>query len=359
MQGVKRQTVMLVDDHEASLSMGKSILEPYYDVYALPSADKLFALLKHVTPDIILLDVEMPGINGYEAITVLKADKRYADIPVIFIMAKTSEEDEFDGLALGAIDYITKPFSAALLLKRVVNHLLTQKQKAYLQEFNDNLLQMVEEKTRQIFGLQNAIVGAVADLVEFRDNSTGWHVSRTQKYLHALVVQLIKDGVYTEELLTWNIDVVLSAAQLHDVGKISISDAILNKPAKLTPAEFEIMKTHVPRGVAAIERMKRFGYFAGFLEHAQTIAGTHHEKWDGSGYPRGLTGAEIPLAGRIMAIADVYDALISPRPYKQALTSGAAGRLICAGAGTHFDPAIVAVFQKLGDEFAAIAREYC
>ena len=354
----RRQKIMLVDDNKANLAVGKRILSKYYDVYALPSADKLFEFLNHVAPDLILLDIEMPGMNGYEAITILKNDNRYADIPVIFVTAKTSESDEYDGLALGAIDYVTKPFSEALLLKRIENHLLIQKQKARLRDYNDNLLKMVKEKSHQIFGLQNAIVSTVADLVEFRDDSTGFHIARTQKYMQVLVEQLIEDGVYKEELLSWNMDFILPAAPLHDVGKISICDAILNKPDRLLPEEFEIMKTHVKKGVEAIERMERFGYFADFLEHAKTFAGTHHEKWDGSGYPSGLKGQEIPLEGRIMAIADVYDALISERPYKKAFTAEESEQVIIEGSNTHFDPSIVEAFKKISGKFAAIASEY-
>jgi putative two-component system response regulator len=353
-----RQKIMLVDDNKANLIMGKNILNKYYEVYALPSGEKLFECLKRVTPDLILLDIEMPGMNGYETITSLKADIRYTDIPVIFVTAKSSEAYEFDGLTLGAIDYVTKPFAPVLLLKRIENHLLIQKQKAKLQDFNDNLLEKVKDKTRQVFGLKNAIISTVADLMEFRDNSTGWHVGRTQKYLEVITERLIDDGVYADELLSWNMDLILPSAQLHDVGKISIGDAILNKPEKLSQEEYEIMKTHVKKGVEAIERMEKFGYFSDFLESAKMFAGTHHEKWDGGGYPYGLKGLKIPLEGRIMAIADVYDALISIRPYKKALSAEESADIIIKGAGTHFDPAIIKIFKKLKYEFADIAQKY-
>ena len=352
----RRQKIMLVDDSKVSLTIGKNILEKSYDVFALPSAGKMFDFLKHVTPDLILLDIEMPGINGYDAITILKGDQQYADIPVIFVTAKSSESDEYDGLALGAIDYITKPFSAVLLLKRIENHLTTQRQKAKLLDYNENLLKMVKEKTMQVFGLQNAIIATVADLVEFRDNTTGLHVNRTQKYLEAIIVKLIEDGVYKEEMLTWDLDIIVPSAQLHDVGKISISDTILNKPGRLTYEEQKIMQTHVQKGVEAIEKMERYGYFVDFLGHAKIIAGTHHEKWDGSGYPQGLKGRDIPLAGRIMAIADVYDALITVRPYKEAYSKEKSAKIIIEGAGTHFDPILIKTFEKLSDKFASIAE---
>ena len=349
---------MLVDDNKTNLAMGKSILHERYDVYPLPSAGKLFEFLKHVTPDLILLDIEMPGMNGYEALTILKADRQYADIPVIFVTAKSSESDEYDGLALGAIDYVAKPFSPALLLKRIENHLLIQNQKACLRDFNDDLLKMVKDKMRQVFDLQNAIMNTVADLVEFRDNFTGGHISRTQEYLKALVEQLIKDNVYADELLVWDMDAILLSSQLHDVGKISICDTILKKPGKLTVEEFEIMKTHVRRGVEAIEKMEGSVNYADFLAHAKLFAGAHHEKWNGSGYPCGLKGQDIPLEGRIMAIADVYDALITVRPYKKAMTADESAQIIIEGAGMHFDPVLVRIFEKLKGDFAAIAKKY-
>jgi len=354
----KRQKIMLVDDNKAYLTMGKNILGEHYDIYALPSAEKLFGFLKCVTPDLILLDIEMPGMNGYEAITILKEDRQYADIPVIFVTARTSESNEYEGLALGAIDYVTKPFAPALLLKRIENHLLLHRQKARLQDFNDNLLKLVKNKTHQIFDLQNALVSVMADLVEFRDDFTGQHISRTQKYLKALVEQLIDDDVYADELLEWDINDIMLSSQLHDVGKIAISDAILNKPGKLTPDEFDVMKTHTSKGVEAIEKMAHSADLAGFLEHAKCFAGTHHEKWDGSGYPLGLKGLDIPLEGRIMAIADVYDALISVRPYKKAFPPEEAAQVILDGARTHFDPMLASAFNKLGGDFAAIAEKY-
>ena len=336
--------------------MGKAILEKYYKVYALPSAERMFEFINHITPTLILLDIEMPGMNGYDAITILKGNKHYAEIPVIFVTSRSSESDEYKGLSHGAIDYITKPFSEALLLQRIENHLLIESQKASLQAYNDNLLKMVNDKMHQVFGLQNAIITTVAELVEFRDNTTGCHISRTQKYIERMVNQLISDGVYADELVTWDMEPVLSSSQLHDVGKIAISDTILNKPGKLTHEEFEIMKTHVQKGVDAIEKMESFGHFGSFLEYAKAFAGSHHEKWDGSGYPIGLKRQEIPLEGRIMAISDVYDALISVRPYKKAFSYEEAARIIIEGSGKHFDPLLVGVFSQLSGDFALIAQ---
>ena len=285
----KRQSIMLVDDNMANLNVGKKILQDSYEVYALPSADRLFAFLEHTIPDLILLDVIMPGMSGFDTIKILKSNARCADIPVIFVTSRTGEIDELEGLSLGAVDYVAKPFSAAILLKRIENYLLIEKQKAQLKNFNVNLLQMVKDKMAQVFSFQNTIITTVADLVEFRDAFTGGHISRTQKYMKLLIDQLIEDAVYYNEILTWeSTEYLLPSTQLHDLGKIAISDVILNKPDKLTAEEFEIMKTHVVKGVEAIDHMGSIGEEWGLLKYARIVAETHHEKWDGSGYPNGL-----------------------------------------------------------------------
>jgi putative two-component system response regulator len=353
-----RKRVILVDDNLANLTAGKNMLKEHYEVFSAPSAAKLFGFLEHVSADLILLDVEMPEMNGYEAIMQLKEDLRFADIPVIFLTAKTDEGSELEGLRLGAIDYVTKPFSAPLLLKRIENHMLMAEQKRELVEFNENLQVMVFNKTMQIMELQNAVLSTVAEMVEFRDENTGGHVDRTQKYLKLLLDRMMLDGIYQEETSTWDLAFLLPSAQLHDVGKISISDTILNKPGKLTDEEFAIMKTHPTIGVDAIKRIEQNASENDFLYHAEIFAGTHHEKWDGSGYPKGLSGTDIPLQGRLMAIADVYDALISVRPYKQPFAPNVAKEIIEEGCGSHFDPALVKVFLEVEKSFAAIAHEY-
>jgi putative two-component system response regulator len=360
-----RYKIILVDDNAATLDMGKSLLKTSYEVYPAPSAEKLFQILENVAADLILLDIEMPEMNGYETIKKMKADPRFTEIPVIFLTAKSDEGSELEGFELGAADYVSKPFSGPLLLKRIEHQLLIMSQKrhllesqAALQNYADNLEDMVREKTAEVFSLQNAVLATVSDLVEFRDEITGGHITRTQLYLQALIEELIRQGASREEVSRIDMDFFLPSAQLHDVGKIGISDMILNKPGKLEPEEFEIMKTHVQIGINAIQKIMSETEEHAFLHHALLIAGTHHEKWDGTGYPKGLKGLEIPIDGRLMAIADVYDALISERSYKEAFTHKEASKIIEDGAGTHFDPVLVEMFKNAKGEFEKIAQKY-
>jgi putative two-component system response regulator len=353
-----RQTIFLVDDNLANLTAGKIMLKEYYDIFPMPSGTKLFDILEKVTPDLILLDIEMPEMNGYEALKKLKAEKKTREIPVIFLTARNDPGSELEGLNLGATDYISKPFSPPLLLKRIENHLLIQNQRMALQDYNDNLQQMVQKRTRQVVELQNSILSTVTEMVEFRDDVTGGHIERTQLYLKLLVDKLLSERIYQEEVSAWNLEFLIPSAQLHDVGKIAISDAILNKPGKLSPEEFEIMKNHASIGEKAIEGIMKTTSENDFLRHAKLFAGTHHEKWDGSGYPRGLKNTIIPLQGRLMAIADVYDALIAARPYKKPLSTQEAERIILEGREKHFDPVLVDLFRELAPQFALIARHH-
>ncbi|MDR0425399.1 MAG: response regulator [Clostridiales Family XIII bacterium] len=353
-----RQKIILVDDNMSNLAIGKNMLKTFYEVYPVPSAAKLFECLERFVPDLILLDIEMPDIDGYDAIKLLKNTPEYADVPVIFLTAKSDEGSELKGLNLGATDYVSKPFSAPLLLKRIETHLLIASQRKELKKHNDRLQAAVSIKTKQITALENSVLNIVAELVEFRDSVTGGHVTRTQRYLQCLIEKLLEENLYTNDVLGWDIDFLLPSAQLHDVGKIAISDAILNKPGKLTDEEFERIKAHVPIGVDAIERIEENTEEHEFLRHAKIIAGTHHEKWDGSGYPLGLSGINIPLEGRLMAIADVYDALISERPYKPPLSIEQAEEIMEQGRGSHFDPALIDIFHMVSGQFADIVNFY-
>ena len=354
----------MVDDNITSLTAGKNMLSTFYQVIPVPSAEKMFEALQKVIPDLILLDIDMPEMDGYEAIKKLKSEPCHADIPVIFLTALRDASTEVEGFDLGAADYITKPFSAPLLLKRIEKELLIVRQRkellrnhAELKDYADNLDKKVNEKTLEVLNLQNAILSTVVDLVEFRDKLTGGHIMRTQLYLKTLIDELMKQGIYEEEVSQWDIAALLPSAKLHDVGKIAITDIILNKPDKLTPDEFETMKEHVSAGVDAIERISGNTSEHTFLYHALRIAGTHHEKWDGTGYPIGLKGHNIPLEGRLMAIADVYDALISERSYKKAFAHEESCAIIEEGAGKHFDPVLIDVFKNVKERFKDIAHD--
>ncbi|MFP3155169.1 response regulator [Lachnospiraceae bacterium ZAX-1] len=354
----KRPMIIIVDDNIANLRIGKTALADTYDVFTVLSAAKLFDLLERNQPDMILLDVDMPEMDGYKTIRILKSKPETRDIPVIFLTAKSDPDNELEGLSLGAIDYIAKPFLPPLLRKRVEVHLTVEVQKRTLeaqalelQYFNKNLQRLVEEKTGKVFELQKTILKTVADLVESRDDITGGHVERTQCGLKLLVETLQEVGLYRDEMQNWDIELLTQSSQLHDVGKIAISDQILNKPGKLTPEEFEEMKKHTTIGVKIIERIQASTSESDFLTHAKIFAEAHQEKWDGSGYPAGLAGDEIPLQGRLMAIVDVYDALVSTRPYKKAFSHEEAKRIIIEGKGTHFDPVLVEVFEQMSDQF--------
>jgi putative two-component system response regulator len=358
MTAQKRYKIALVDDNKANLDTAKSILKERFEVYPVQSGQLLLKIMEQVTPDLILLDVEMPGMNGYETLRQLKISHDLLFIPVIFLSANTDVGSEMEGLALGAVDYIYKPFSAPLLIKRIENHISTAEKTKKLQFYNAHLQEEVDRGRAQVLDLQNAMLGTISELVEYRDEVTGGHIDRTQSYLKLLLEDMVTNGIYKDELDSWDLELVVLSAPLHDTGKIAISDAILNKPGKLTPEEFEIMKKHVDYGVWAIEDMEKRASENSFLHHAKIIAASHHEKWDGSGYPKGLRGHDIPLQGRLMAVADVYDALTSVRPYKSAMSKDRAKQIILEGSGTHFDPELVYSFLRVADRFAAIAASF-
>lgn len=349
-----KKCIFFVDDNLANLTVGRNALSSFYNVITIPSAAKMFAMLEKRLPDLILLDIEMPQMNGYEAIRILKSDPVTEPIPVIFVTAKNDNFSELEGLTLGAVDYIGKPFSLALLKKRIELHLLVESQKRELQQYNDNLQQMVEEKTQSVLLLQNSVLKTVSELVECRDDVTGGHIERTQEYLRLLLQAARENGLYIEQIVGWDINFLLQSSQLHDVGKIAIRDSVLLKPGKLTDEEFELMKTHTTFGVQVIERIQQITPESSFLEHAKIFAGTHHEKWNGAGYPNHLKGEEIPLQGRLMAIADVYDALTNARPYKPAYSHEEACEIIQDGRGTHFDPQLIDLFMEYSRQIQTV-----
>lgn len=348
--------IVLVDDDVTNLAVGRNILAEKYDIVTIPSGEKLFKLLERTKPHLILLDIEMPGMNGFDVLVKLKSTKELTDIPVIFLTAKNDNTSELEGLSLGAVDYIFKPFSPPLLLKRIELHLLVESQKIELQDYASNLQKKVLERTQIILSLQNSILKTVANMVEYRDKATGKHVERTRTYLSILLNAGIEQKIYYEEIADWNMELCLQSSQLHDMGKIFIRDNILFKPGKLTPEEFEIMKQHTIFGENVITEIQKETPDNDFLTYAKIFAGSHHEKWDGSGYPRGLKGEEIPLQGRFMAIVDVYDALVSIRPYKGPLSHKEAVNIIINQRGSHFDPYITDLFESVQEKFEGLRR---
>jgi putative two-component system response regulator len=272
----------------------------------------------------------MPEMDGFEALSKLKAKGKWYEIPVMFLTGRNDADVEARGFVLGAIDFVTKPFSAPVLLNRIKTHL--------------GIDEIIRERTSQLHRLQNSIVSVLADMVENRDKGTGGHIERTSKYIKILINEMKDKGVYIDEIQSWDVDKMISSARMHDLGKITITDVIVNKPGKLTDEEYEAMKKHVEEGERIIDEIISRTGEGEFLRNAKLFAGTHHERWDGKGYPRGLKGTDIPLQGRIMAIIDVYDALISERPYKKAFTDEEAVNIIMQNSGAHFDPKIVEIF---------------
>ena len=340
----ERKKVIVVDDNPVNLELAKNTLTDVYDVFTAESAEKLFKLLEKVIPDIILLDVIMPGMNGHEAMAILRQNSSTAAIPIVFITSKSDPESELVGFNLGALDYISKPFSPPILLKRIEVLLLMESQKADLRHMNNNLRKMVEEQTKEIIDLQNAVLKTLGNMVEYRDDITGSHIERTEALLSLLLDEMLEQGSYKSEIETWDMKLLLRSAHLHDVGKIAIRDKILMKPGPLTEIEYVEMQEHALFGEKIIEKIIQRTNENDFLNHAKILAGTHHERWDGTGYPRGLAGTDIPLQGRLMAIVDVYDALVSQRPYKLPVSAEEAKTFIEEGRGRHFDPVIVDVF---------------
>jgi putative two-component system response regulator len=331
------KTVFVVDDNNTNLTTADRALRRHYRTYPLPSASSMFELLQDIRPDLILLDIMMPKIDGFETLKHLKASPQFKSIPIIFLTGRNDESTEALGFEAGAVDFISKPFSDTVLLNRVRTHL--------------GIEDIIRERTDNLSRLKNSIVKILSNMVESRDQTTGKHIERTTMYIRLLLSGMNKQGVYTSETDAWDTETVISSASLHDIGKISVSDLILNKPGSLTKEEFEAIKTHPIEGERIIDSIIADAGGDTFLQHAKLFAGYHHERWDGTGYPFALKGEDIPLQGRIMALADVYDALVSHRPYKNAFTHEESASIILQSRGKQFDPKIVDVFLQSGHLF--------
>jgi putative two-component system response regulator len=360
MDMVDKAIILVVDDTANNLTLINDLLKDLYKVRLANSGEKaLRALAATPRPDLILLDVMMPEMDGYEVLARIKADPATADIPVIFLTAKNEIEDEKRGIQAGAVDYISKPISPPIVLVRVEKELMVLRARKMLEQHNSWLEQQVRERTREVVKMSDATIYAMASLAETRDNETGNHIRRTQHYVAALA-QVLKDHPRFRELLTEeNIELLYKSAPLHDIGKVGVPDNILLKPGKLDDAEFAIMKKHTDYGRDTVLSVEAYlGESNGFLTFAREIAYGHQEKWDGSGYPQGLAGDAIPASARLMAVADVYDALISRRVYKPAFSHEKAVGIMVEGRGRHFDPDILDAFLGIQEEFRTIAARF-
>lgn len=355
-----RETVLIVDDVSQNISLIVEILRNDYNLLVANHGQRALDIIASgKLPDIILLDIMMPQMDGFQVLEHLKASPVSAAIPVIFVTAKSEVSDETQGLYLGAVDYITKPINPDLLLARVGTHLRLRRAERALRNRAIQLEEEVQQRSGEIRIFQDVAVRAMASLAETRDNETGNHIIRTQNYVRMLAEKLSSHPKFAEFLDDDFIKKLFVSAPLHDIGKVGIPDNILLKPGKLTKEEFEVMKTHTTIGYDSIVRAElSAGVDMDFLDCAKDIALYHQEKWDGSGYPHGLAGDKIPLSARLMAIADVYDALISKRVYKEAFSHGEALDIMRQGRGSHFDPDMFDQFLLIEQDFLAIAEKY-
>jgi putative two-component system response regulator len=336
----RRHTILVVDDMPDNIEVLRGILRPDYRVLAATSGETALDLLDGgLRPDLILLDVMMPGMDGNEVCRLLKNNPRTSDIPIIFVTARGDEQYEEQGFDLGGVDYIAKPVKPRIVLARVRTHLALADQQHHLES-------MVRERTEQLYTTRLKVIRTLGQAAEFKDNETGMHIVRMSKYSRALAIAM---GMPT----IW-VDLLYNAAPMHDIGKIGIPDAVLLKPGRLDAEELIVMRLHAEMGARIIGDPEGSELF----ELAASVALTHHEKWDGSGYPNGLAGAEIPIEGRIVAVADVFDALTSHRPYKEAWSVERALALLQAESGSHFDPEVVSRFFEILPIVLEIKEKY-
>lgn len=355
-----KSTILVVDDAPENLTLISSILKTKYKVKVATTGAKALSILSNAKqkPDLILLDILMPEMGGYEVCLEIQRSE-YAYIPVIFLTALTKVDDEEKGLKCGAVDYIHKPISPPVLLARVATHLQLKEARDFLKIQNSILEKMVKQRTIELAQSEKATIVAMGALAEFRDPETGNHLRRTQHYMKILAEELSKHPDYSEYLTPERIDMLFKSAPLHDIGKVGVPDNVLLKPGKLDVTEFTAMKEHTTFGQQAIqEAQKQMDTENSFLFMSEQIAACHHERWDGTGYPKGLICADIPLSARLMAVADVYDALVSKRIYKPAFTHAEAVQIIRDEAGTHFDPDVVEAFLRVSDDFAIILTTF-
>jgi putative two-component system response regulator len=356
----EKPTILVIDDSPDNLVLMQQLLSDLYTVKGASQGERGLDIARTLpAPSLILLDLVMPGMDGYAVCERLKADPHTAPIPVIFLTSRSASEDEEKGFALGAADFITKPINPAVCLARLRTHLALKATADFLRDQNAFLESEVAKRTREVSAIQDVTILAMASLAETRDADTRNHILRTQHYVRALAWKLSSHPRFRDYLTVARITMLFKSAPLHDIGKAGIPDRILLKRGRLTAEEFEIMKTHTTLGRDAIAHAEAaLGLEVVFLTMAKEIAYSHQEKWDGSGYPQGLAGDNIPIPARLMAVADVYDALISRRVYKEPMPHAEAVQVIEIASGQHFDPDVVAAFVQIHPQFYAIALTY-
>lgn len=331
------ETILVVDDDLINLRYISSQLAGHYALIAAKSGEQALQIAANRLPDLVLLDIEMPGMDGFETLARLQGNSSLSHIPVIFLTGDQEPETEMRGLEAGAKDFITKPCEKGVLLHRLGLHLR-------LFHYQKQLQNTVKE-------LEDSIAVSFAELIECRDENTGGHVQRTSEYMAILGRALRSRGYFANELQDHELSMMIRAAPLHDIGKIGVSDTVLLKPGKLDDAEFAAMKKHTTIGAEILGTMFERLPTQRYLLYAKMIAESHHERYDGKGYPHGISGESIPLCARIMAVVDVYDALVADRVYRKAMTHEEACAIISAGKGANFDPCIVAVFEEIAAVF--------
>ncbi|WP_346930157.1 two-component system response regulator [Clostridium sp.] len=354
------ETILIVDDTPDNLILISEVLKDDYKIKVANRGERALKIANSdPQPDLILLDIMMPEMDGFEVCKKLKENPHTSKIPVIYLTAKTQVEDEQLGLNLGAVDYITKPISVPIMKARIRNHLQLKAASDFLKSKSDFLENEVRKRTQEIRDFQDVTIFALTALAETRDMETGYHIRRTQLYVKILAEKLKTHIKFSDRLTDRYIDLLYRSAPLHDIGKVGIPDAILLKPDRLTEEEFKVMKEHAAIGMRALEDAEKLiGYEVGFLKCAKEISLFHHEKWDGTGYPTGVSGYQIPVSARLMAIADVYDALTSKRRYRKSISHEEAVESIKNERGAHFDPDIVDIFLEIQNEFKNIMNLY-
>ncbi len=351
--------ILVVDDTPDNLMLASRLLTPHYRVKLAAGGAAALEIAQTEPPDLILLDVLMPDMNGYETCAKFKEQAALRQVPVIFLTAMGDVTDQEQGFALGAVDYIVKPLTPSLLLARVKTHLSLKQAQASLRDRNEHLEAEIAKRVDEIGKLQEVAIMALASLAETRDCETEAHIHRTAEYVRQLALQMQSQAMFADVLTNESIELMVKSAPLHDIGKVGVPDMILWKPAKLNSEEFELVKRHPEIGRRAIAGAERLLVTPeSFLRFAKEMTYLHHERWDGSGYPEGLQGEAIPLSARLMALADVYDALISRRVYKIPIPHEDAVQIITNEAGKHFDPVVVEAFLAVTDRFHAIAVKF-